>query len=207
MTAPTEFDGERATRRVPRSPSAARVAAVAVDHFAEHGYDGSSLATIAEGAGMRKASLYAHYAGKDDLFLAVLAEALEHETDFVRKTFAGDQGRPPGGRYTRALIDRYGASVHLRFLLRNAYAPPVAVRDQMTTAYRAHLHELEVAFAHAADQGPGCPPGVTAVTEAYLGIVDSLHVELVHGDALMVERRHRAMWDMFTRWATPDNDT
>ena len=50
----------------PLTPSASNICAVAVEHFADHGYDASSLNEIAVRAGMRKASLYAHFVSKDD---------------------------------------------------------------------------------------------------------------------------------------------
>src|SRR5476649_904191 len=68
-----------------RSASADRICAVAVGHFSEHGYDGSSLSDIAELAGMRKASLYSHLKRKDDLFLAVFADALRKKHSFMQQ--------------------------------------------------------------------------------------------------------------------------
>ncbi|TXK79848.1 TetR/AcrR family transcriptional regulator [Paenibacillus sp. N3.4] len=47
----------------------------ALQFFAIHGYEGASLSQIAENVGMRKQSLYAHFKGKDDLFLQVLQDA------------------------------------------------------------------------------------------------------------------------------------
>lgn len=55
--------------------------------FAEHGYDASSLNEIATLAGMRKASLYAHFASKDALFVQVFQRALVEETAYVELGF------------------------------------------------------------------------------------------------------------------------
>ncbi|WP_081897690.1 TetR/AcrR family transcriptional regulator [Massilia sp. BSC265] len=51
-----------------RSPSVERICGAAVKHFAEHGYDASSLNVIAEQVGIRKASLYTHFSGKGAVF-------------------------------------------------------------------------------------------------------------------------------------------
>jgi len=85
-----------------RSASADNICAVAVVHFSEHGYDASSLSDIAEQAGMRKASLYSHFAGKDALFLDVFADALAEEQAFMDACFADEAAaggaRRPAGR-------------------------------------------------------------------------------------------------------------
>jgi AcrR family transcriptional regulator len=57
--------------------TAQRVMDVAEDLFATQGYDGTSLRQIAEGAGIREPGLYNHFAGKQDLYEAVLHRALD----------------------------------------------------------------------------------------------------------------------------------
>ncbi len=44
--------------------------------FAEHGYAGASMSRIAEAAGLRKASLFHHFASKEALYLEVLSTTL-----------------------------------------------------------------------------------------------------------------------------------
>src|SRR4051794_19908483 len=50
---------------------------VAARLFAERGYQGTSLADLAEALGMQKASLYHHIASKEDLLWEVAAEGAE----------------------------------------------------------------------------------------------------------------------------------
>jgi AcrR family transcriptional regulator len=45
--------------------------------FAERGYEGASMADLAERVGLRKASLFHHFASKDVLYAAVLARLVE----------------------------------------------------------------------------------------------------------------------------------
>lgn len=47
----------------------------ALKYFTIHGYEGAPLSLIAEEARMKKQSIYAHFKGKDDLFLQVLRDA------------------------------------------------------------------------------------------------------------------------------------
>ena len=73
---------ERVRRRSGR-PTASEAAALdrdvreaALARFLEHGYDGTSMATVARAAGTTKASLYARWPTKEALFAAVLAWAV-----------------------------------------------------------------------------------------------------------------------------------
>lgn len=52
-------------------PSKERILLVAAEQFAEHGYRGASMRDIAAAAGMRAASLYSHYAGKEAMLLEI----------------------------------------------------------------------------------------------------------------------------------------
>ncbi|HWP96124.1 MAG TPA: TetR/AcrR family transcriptional regulator [Syntrophomonadaceae bacterium] len=52
----------------------------ALTFFAQKGYEGASMQEIAEAVGINKASIYNHYKGKEDLFLAVYEDvAREYE--------------------------------------------------------------------------------------------------------------------------------
>lgn len=183
-----------------RSPSADKICAIAIDHFAQHGYDGSSLSDIAQAAGMRKASLYAHFAGKDELFLDAFEDALEDERAFIAACFvAEDASRGaglPGARYCERMADRYGKSAHLRLLLRTAYLPPAGLRAHISPAYEALLAGLQLQYrAVLSARFPALTPErIELYAQAYTGIVDSLHVELIYADGAAMQVRHAALW-------------
>lgn len=46
-----------------------RIKEVSLRHFARNGYEGASLAHIADDIGIKKQSIYSHFKGKDELFL------------------------------------------------------------------------------------------------------------------------------------------
>ncbi|MCL7713838.1 TetR/AcrR family transcriptional regulator [Stenotrophomonas mori] len=182
-----------------RSPTIDRICAAAVAHFAERGYDGSSLNDIAEAVGIRKASLYAHFAGKDALFLDVFDEALDIETAFARRCFADERaGAQPGSGYCRRLSRRYAESAHLGFLLRTAYVPPQALVAQIDLGYERYLAALLESFVQRIEQAPETAGRLAAgdrrlYGQAYLAIVDSLHVKLVYTNGRQVSGRLKAM--------------
>lgn len=52
-------------------PTREKIKNVALTLFANKGYEGSSMSEIANAVGIRKASLYAHFKGKENLFFSV----------------------------------------------------------------------------------------------------------------------------------------
>ncbi len=51
--------------------------------FATHGYFGTSMDDIAKAVGIKKASLYSHYSGKESIFTAVFDSILEDYSEFI----------------------------------------------------------------------------------------------------------------------------
>src|SRR5687768_13355453 len=56
---------------------------VAIRLFVEKGYDGTSIADIAEAAGLAKSSIYHHVAGKEELLMRALDRSIERLFDIV----------------------------------------------------------------------------------------------------------------------------
>jgi len=196
----------RAARRAPDgvmllkdlSPSAVRVCDAAVGHFAEYGYDASSLNEIAQLAGMRKASLYAHFANKDALFVEVFQRALVQETTFVEQGFAQEDrdGLAPGHWLALHLAERYRGSAALRFVLRTAFLPPAGIKPVVTCGFEKYLDGIREGFCKAlqarnnwADEQQS---RLALYADAYLGIIDSLYVELMYAGPAAYERRATA---------------
>lgn len=177
------------------TPSAARVCDHAVEHFAEHGYDGSSLNEIAALAGMRKASLYAHFANKDALFVCAFERALAAETAYVALGFSQESAacQAPGHWHPLHLAERYAGSANLRFVLRTAFLPPVSIRALVTGGFEAYLEQIRQGFCQALRERHGWARSdgnkLELYGDAYLGIIDSLHVELLYANPAVFARR------------------
>jgi len=72
--------------------------------FREHGYADASMDAVAERAGVSKATLYAYFPGKHELFAAVIQEEGDRQT-------AGLLGDPRPGEALRARLLRHGRAV------------------------------------------------------------------------------------------------
>lgn len=117
-----------------------------------HGYAGTSMRTIAEAAGMTKGALYAYYADKDALLLAVAESYL---FGYAAEALAPREG-VPAGRRLRELFAGYRGSVadpetvsdmraFLDLWIALSEMPDPAVREAIGRRYgriRASLAEL-----------------------------------------------------------------
>jgi AcrR family transcriptional regulator len=96
---------------------------VALELFAEQGYERTSLREIAERLGITKAALYYHFKSKEDIVASLTEDYLAGFDDLVE--WAKQQ--PPGPERRRAIIERYvdaflASREVFRFLERNQAA-------------------------------------------------------------------------------------
>lgn len=178
------------------SAAAERIVQHALQHFADRGYDAASLNDIAGSAGIKKASLYAHFTGKDELYTAVLNLALQSERDYVEGQFSTEiTGQAAGERYIVNLQRRYTESGALRFLLRAAFYPPPAIEQQVKSGFEDYLAGIRERFQASLESSyPAlAPEHVDLLAEAYLALIDSLHVELIYGNEAAYSRRLDAL--------------
>jgi AcrR family transcriptional regulator len=104
----------------PRTDTRVRVQQVALELFAEQGYEKTSLREIAERLGVTKAALYYHFKSKEDIVHSFTDDYFA-EIDALME-WAKEQPRGEGTR--RAILERYvgivmGGSAVFRFLEQN----------------------------------------------------------------------------------------
>lgn len=106
--------------RDPRS-TRTRIQNVALELFAEQGYDKTSLRELSERLGTTKASLYYYFKSKDDIVQSLVDDLLAAVDDVVEWT----RGQTPTPETRRELIQRYAKAIRgqgtplLRFLIEN----------------------------------------------------------------------------------------
>lgn len=107
----------------PRTDTRARAQKVALELFAEQGYEKTSLREIAERLGITKAALYYHFKSKED----IVRSFTEDHFDRIDALIQWGQTRPRTDQTRRELLERYvelvllGQEVFL-FLERNRAA-------------------------------------------------------------------------------------
>ena len=114
------MNGAAATVPTPRTDTRSRAQKVALELFAEQGYEKTSLREIAERLGVTKAALYYHFKSKEDIvhsFTDDYFAEFDALLDWAKNQPRGDQTR-------REILDRYvsvvlASSEVFRFLEQN----------------------------------------------------------------------------------------
>src|ERR1700677_1963887 len=97
----------RDAEATPRTDTRSRVQEVALELFAEQGYEKTSLREIAERLGVTKAALYYHFKSKEDIVHSFTDDYFSEIDALIE--WAKDQ--PPGEATRREILDRYIAIV------------------------------------------------------------------------------------------------
>ncbi len=79
------------TKKLQSQQTVARILEAAASLFVSHGFHGTSISAIAEATGLTKGALYNHFAGKNDLLLALIKK---FETKFLDELIHEVTGTP-----------------------------------------------------------------------------------------------------------------
>jgi len=92
--------------------------AAAIDCFARHGYQGTSIARIAREAGVTKGALYYHFRDKEDLLFAAVTERVgEFERKVLRDVVPSRDALSTLRRVVDACFFHATVSNHRRFII------------------------------------------------------------------------------------------
>ncbi|WP_313636745.1 TetR/AcrR family transcriptional regulator [Paenibacillus sp.] len=180
---------------------------IALKCFTTHGYEGASLSQIAELVGMKKQSLYAHFKGKDDLFLQVLQDAKETEItsklQYLSKVGTQNPKTDLLG-YLQLVMDLFQKNEQLKFWLRMTFFPPPhlakAIDEEVIDTEKKIQPVLESKFQAWIDTKVIREDAASIPTLAFLGVVDSIMLELVYGNnETRLNEKLNASWTVFWR--------
>ncbi|WP_281255094.1 TetR/AcrR family transcriptional regulator [Paenibacillus herberti] len=180
---------------------------MALKFFTMHGYEGASLSQIAETVGMKKQSLYAHFKGKDDLFLQVLQDAKEAELSSKLNYLSKVNTLNPKSvlfGYLQLIIDLFQQSEQLKFWLRMSFFPPLhlatAINKEVMDSEMQTQAVLEGKFQNWIDAKVIMEDAPSVPTLAFIGVVDSILLELAYGDnEKRLNDKLNASWTVFWR--------
>lgn len=85
-----------------------RILSAAVDLFADHGYDATSVSQVITRAGVAKGGFYHHFASKDDLLLAVYGELIRRQLEGMERILA--ERRSPAETLRLLIMDLVGTT-------------------------------------------------------------------------------------------------
>ncbi|WP_088105558.1 TetR/AcrR family transcriptional regulator [Halalkalibacter urbisdiaboli] len=173
--------------------------------FAEHGYEGASLAQIGEEVGIKKQSIYSHFKGKDDLFLQLLSETSHEELRLFSQFIAAHSSTSFKDCLFNNLCNlftRFEKDARLKFWLRVSFFPPAHLHHEVMKVVYDHIERAESLlfpqFQKAFEQKEiSRNPEIANI--AYSAVIDAICVELVYGGAERTKRKLEATWNVY--WA------
>lgn len=178
---------------------------VSLKHFAQHGYEGASLAQIADDVGIKKQSIYTHFKGKDELFLQLCSDACENELRFVMNFIESNSARPLKEflfDFLLKYIDRYEKCDSAKFWIRTAFFPPLHLYRQVMKHVYEYLDKLEelllpIMKKAVAKGEVNATIGEQRATVAFLALLDGIFVEMIYGSPERLRRRLDASWYLY----------
>src|SRR5919108_2881249 len=99
----TDMHGAGSAGHTPRTDTRSRAQKVALELFAEQGYDKTSLREIAERLGVTKAALYYHFKSKEDIVTSLVEDYFGQIDELV--AWGRTQPKTPQAR--AQVLDRY----------------------------------------------------------------------------------------------------
>ncbi|MFS0752198.1 TetR/AcrR family transcriptional regulator [Oceanobacillus sp. 1P07AA] len=179
----------------------------ALSAFAMNGYEGTSLAQIADEVGIKKPSIYAHYKSKQDLFLTVIRQSLEREKQHIVSYFIEAKSRPLESQL-RSFFDwlclKIQKDSHVAFIFRMTYFPPTQLEKEVTILVEPFLRDMEKLLVRFLRNYSYLNPvsfkgEIEEISIAYITIVDGCVLELFFTGEKEFQRRVNAVWPIFWR--------
>jgi len=168
-------------------PTAERILDAAETEFARKGYDAASLTDIAAHVGIRVPSLYKHYAGKRDLYVAVAHRLLDPYVELLDGALGIPDDAAEAERNLLAVAEHYFETPNLARLVQHAALAGGEALDLLVDHWHAPLFERAAELtANARVDAARALAMVVAFHSMMSGYVTmaSLHAKLIGRDPL-----------------------
>ena len=161
--------------------------------FMKRGYEGASMSDLAAATGIKKASLYAHYSGKEEIFSAVFSGVVEEYREMMQSLLLRREDESALTRLERmfrAFLRYCHNNTRVYFWDRYFYFPPEFIRERMEQETKQTQDDFLCAIRQAMLEGitrgeiRPQPVQSAALAYYYLMIGLSMSVKLYEREAL-----------------------
>lgn len=192
----------------PRGFNADEMLDKVVNVFWQHGYEGTSMATLMAATGLNKPSLYAAFGSKEELFRSALERYWQRQGELTRKHLDGPDARTGVERMLLALVDiqTQPGLPHGCLAVHGGLVGSVAsasIRDELRARQAALQTMLQNRLARAQAEGELAPSVDVADLARYLTMVGQGAAVQAAGGATR-EELHRAAKVAMRAWPEAD---
>jgi AcrR family transcriptional regulator len=185
-----------------------KIKEIALKHFANKGYEETSLSMITSEVGIKTPSFYAFYKSKEELFLMIVHEAFYHHFEHIAQVTKSFSSETTTERKLFKILEemyRY----HIReevitdFCRRFIMFPPEGlgnlVREEFLKSDLLLSNVLEEIFQIGIQNGEVRKVEVKELLLSYLCLMDGLFAQLFYydRDPIQLEQRLRVNWNIY----------
>ncbi len=187
----------------PAVPTRQRLRSVALELFARHGYGGASMAEIARGVGVQKATLYNYYPSKESLLLDLLEQGLAAWGRASRVALRADGPlRERLQQHLEAVLDYASKHPHEAAVVRLAATQiggelGVEVRRRLEAHKAEYMELLAQQFAAAIDAGEVRNVDPVGLARTWRALLNGMLIQyLFEGAGGDVRRSLEQVWEI-----------
>ncbi|MCR6097367.1 TetR/AcrR family transcriptional regulator [Salipaludibacillus agaradhaerens] len=176
---------------------------VALQHFAEHGYEGASLARMADEVGIKKASIYNHYQNKDALFFSAVEYVYEAYLNYLKSSLETNKSLPTEDRLYMILEDLshyLSTETEGKFYFHFILFPPPALEKNVHAQFLQFEKECDKLLAPLFQTLHNKHAHQTTVRErldAFYCLLDGLATQMSYYDKETCDRKRQSSWKHF----------
>ena len=180
---------------------------VSKSHFASNGYEGTSMAMIAEDVGIRKPSLYSHYSSKADIFKDVLTLEFETQLLLVKKILSNKNQSTVEKLYKLLMANLPGDEKMMmdnEFYYRFFKYPPVDIEEYTIGRYREADQKIFEMFDAVVKEGKeqgdiDSTLSSRQIYELYFMMVDGIDTMSMLYNFEAAKKSSENVWQVFYR--------
>jgi AcrR family transcriptional regulator len=181
------------------------IKSVALSLFAENSYEGTTLSEIAKRVGIKKPSIYAHFDGKEDLFLSVFQDVMKDYVGYIEQHLKKIENYSVKDKLHAMLSDtcRYymDNEENAAFLKRAMMFPPVFFEEQLREEFLAYEQEttkmLRKIFREGIETGTIRDENIEDLIAAYYCQIDGLFMQMFYYSRENFDSKFNSVWNIF----------
>lgn len=187
--------------------SANQIKLEALKLFSAHGYDGTSMESIAGQVGIRKSSMYSHFKGKEQLFLTIVDHLIHKNREILRQlsseiaTWSTKDKLYAVYRHLSCYPLETDQSVEFDFFRRMVFFPPISLKSlllEKISAYDLELKDLLVTiFIEGIDNGTISDYNIYDLVISFICNADGVMMQIQYYSKDAFNQVAQSAWNMY----------